>query len=56
MNSSYEDREAIRALTARYNAAADGGDVAAYTSCFTEDGTFTIEGWHPCRAPRRSER
>lgn len=40
-----EDRAAIAALTARYNAAFDAMDVEGWTGTFAEDGEFALE--HP---------
>lgn len=44
MPASYADREAIRALSARYNLAADSRDLDAYTDCFVPDGAFEMVG------------
>lgn len=44
MSATYEDREAIRELTARYNLAADGRDLDAYADCFVADGAFEMVG------------
>ena len=44
MTVSFEDYVEIRSLTARYNLAADTGDLDGYVDCFTPDGVFVIEG------------
>lgn len=44
MPAIYEDREAIRELTARYNLAADSRDLDAYAECFVADGAFEMVG------------
>lgn len=38
MTCSYEDREEIRTLTARYNLAADSRDLDGYAACFVDGG------------------
>jgi uncharacterized protein (TIGR02246 family) len=42
--TSFEDYNAIRVLTARYNRAADEQDLEGFAACFTDDGIFEIEG------------
>jgi 3-phenylpropionate/cinnamic acid dioxygenase small subunit len=44
MPATYEDREAIRDLTARYNLAADTRDLDAYAACFVDGGAFEMVG------------
>jgi hypothetical protein len=41
---SFDDYQEIRTLSARYNLAADTGDLDGYAHCFTESGIFTIVG------------
>lgn len=51
MSATYEDREAIRELTARYNLAADNHDLDAYADCFVADGAFEIIGLARLQGP-----
>jgi uncharacterized protein (TIGR02246 family) len=44
MTVSFDDYVQIRSLTARYNLAADAGDLDTFADCFTPDGIFEIEG------------
>lgn len=47
MPLTLQDREDIRGVIALYDFAIDLGDFEGYTSCFTEDGSFTHSGSGP---------
>jgi uncharacterized protein (TIGR02246 family) len=51
MPTTFEDHQAIRVLTARYNQAADAGDLDAYAACFTENGILELPGLATLQGP-----